>query len=68
MGKMNTESLCATYMNCSCRTVETHMDIHDYKRNGQSYDYEYACKVGFEIWAHQVCAKCDSYCIEGRAT
>jgi hypothetical protein len=68
MGKMNLKSLCATCMNCSQRTVETHMDLHDYKRKGQAYDYEYACQVGFEIWGHQVTAKCDSYCIEGRAT
>lgn len=66
--KMNPKSLCATCMACSCRTVETHEDIHDYKRNGQAYNYEYACESGHKIWSHQVTAKCDSYCIEGKAT
>ena len=66
--KMNKESLCATCMNCSCRTVETSDDLHDYKRNGQAFNYEYACGAGHKIWAFQLTSKCDSYCIEGVAT
>ena len=68
MTKINIKSLCATCLNCSCRVLETYADFHDYKRNGQAYDYEYACKSGHEIWAHQVTVKCDDYCIEGVAT
>jgi hypothetical protein len=65
--KMNPKSLCATCMNCSERVVETSDDLHDYKRNGQGYDYEYGCGAGHKIWAHQVTVKCTDHCIEGKA-
>jgi hypothetical protein len=40
----------------------------DYKRNGQGYDYEYACGAGFKLYAHQVTVKCTDHCIEGIAS
>lgn len=52
----------------SQRTVETSDDLHDYKRNGQGYNYEFACSAGFKLYSHQVVIKCTGYCIEGRAT
>ena len=66
--KMNLKSLCATCMCMSQRTVETSDDLHDYKRNGQGYNYEFACSAGFKLYSHQVVIKCTGYCIEGRAT
>ena len=55
-------------MNCTQRVVETSDDLHDYARNGQGYNYEYACGAGFTLWAHQVVIKCNGYCIEGVAS
>jgi hypothetical protein len=66
--KINKKSLCATCMNMSERVVETSDDLHDYARNGQGYNYEYACSAGHKLFAHQVVVKCINYCIEGVAS